>query len=312
MSANSLLLWMSARQTGSWQQFRSTIERFHAQEGQELDATSALGNQEFPMYQQLKFNLQRLGHAEFFAVDQIMKWRIAPPVVATTQRRDGWVGIVTGARSSALLERLRLSSVALEIEQQLACPDVLLLHAHDSDALGAAAARAGLIVQQNAPQALLSCLPAIDAKNLRVAASVPLGAGWKIERFCTNVLRWVSATRLDVATASYELFRFEYRYQKHHLFCTGEVVMIVAPQVGKFLALRRRRRQVTKYDAQHERLTLPAVCRPPLLIERALTLCSGRPPRYEVIEGKGYVHYDDVAAPIALAAASLMRQEVRP
>lgn len=88
--------------------------------------------------------------------------------------------------------------------------------------------------------------------------------------------------------------------------------MIVAPQVGKFLALRRRRRQVTKYDAQHERLTLPAVCRPPLLIERALTLCSGRPPRYEVIEGKGYVHYDDVAAPIALAAASLMRQEVRP
>jgi hypothetical protein len=312
MSANQVLLWMSAKQSGSWQQFRSAIEWLHAQEDQESDARQAPENQEFPLHQQLRFNLQRLGHAEFFAVDQSMKWRVAPPVLATTRRRDGWVGVVVGARSRALLERLHASSTAFDVEPQSACPDVLLLRTQDAGALGAAAAQAGLIVQQNAPEALLACLPPIDAKHLSAAAAVPLGTGWKIERFCTDGLRWVPATRSDVTSASHQLFRFEYRYQKHHLFCTAGLAMKVAPQVGKFLAMKRRRRQVTKYDAQHERLTLPATCRPPLLIERALTLCSGRPPRYEVIDGRGSVHYDDVPPPIALTAALLMRQEVRP
>lgn len=311
MSANLLLLWMSARQSGSWQQFRSAIERLHAQEDQGSGFSQVQENQEFPLHQQLRFNLQRLGHAEFFALDQSMKWRVAPPVLATTRRRDEWVGVIVGARSSALVERLHESSVALDVESQSACPDVLLLRAHDAGALGAAAAQAGLIVQQNAPEALLACLPPIDAKHLCAAAAVPLGTGWEIERFCTDGLRWVASTRSDVASASHQLFRFEYQHQKHHLFCTAGRAMNVAPQVGKFLAMKRRRRQVIKYDPQRERLTLPATCRPPLLIERALALCSGRPPRYDVIDGRGAVHYDDVAPPIALTAASLMRQEVR-
>ena len=311
MSANQLLLWLSARQSGSWQQFRSAIERLHAQEDQEPDTSQAPENQEFPLHQQLRFNLQRLGHAEFFAVDQSMKWRVAPPVLATTRHRDEWVGVVVGARSRALLERLHESSAALDVEPQSACPDVLLLRTQDVGALGAAAAQAGLIVQQNAPEALLACLPPIDAKHLSAAAAVPLGTGWKIERFCTDGLRWVAATRSDVASASHQLFRFEYRYQKHHLFCTAGLAMKVSPQVGKFLAMKRRRRQVIQYDVQHERLTMPATCRPPLLVERALALCSGRPPRYEVFNGRGWVRYDDVPPPIALTAASLMRQEVR-
>lgn len=310
MTANLLLLWMSARKTGSWQQFRSAIERLRAQDEQELASSQTLENQEFPLHQQLRFNLQRLGHAEFFALDQSMKWRIAPPVIATTQRRDGWVGVVAGARPSGLVERLRRSSVTLEVEPQPACPDVLLLRAQDNDALVAAAAQAGLIAQQNAPQALLACLPSIDTKHLRAIAAIPLGTDWKIDRFCTDTLRWVAATRSDLESASHQLFRFEYRYMKHYLFCTAGLSMSVAPQVGKFLAMKRRRRQVIKYDTNHDRLTLPATCRPPLLIERALALCSGRPPRYEVIGGRGSVHYDYVSPAIALTAASLMRQEI--
>jgi len=311
MSANLLLLWMSTRQTGSWQQFRAASEQLRAQSEEEPEGSEALESQQFPLHQQFRFNLQRLGHAEFFAVDQSINWRIAPPVLATTRRRDGWAGVVTGARSSALIERLSKTPVALEAEPQSACPDLLLLASQDASALATAAARAGLTVQQNAPETILACLPPVDAKHLRASAALPLGTDWKIERFCTDELRWIPATRSGIASASHQLFRFEHQHKKHHLFCAAGLVMSVAPQVGKFLAIKRRRRQVIKYDAQHDRFTLPATCRPPLLIERALALCSGRPPMYEVIDGRGWVHYDDVLLPIAVTAASLMRQEIR-
>ena len=88
MTGNLLLLWMSARQNGSWQQFRSAIERLNAQADADPDAGQVTENLEFPLHQQLRFNLQRLGHAEFFAVDKVItKWRVAPPVLATTPRR---------------------------------------------------------------------------------------------------------------------------------------------------------------------------------------------------------------------------------
>ena len=34
MSANSLLLWMSARRQGSWPQFRAAVEQLHLGEGE--------------------------------------------------------------------------------------------------------------------------------------------------------------------------------------------------------------------------------------------------------------------------------------
>ena len=70
MSANALLYWMSARQQGSWQQFRAAVEELHTtDEGERgsCDDGDAPDSSSLPLYHTLRFNLQRLGHAEFFA-----------------------------------------------------------------------------------------------------------------------------------------------------------------------------------------------------------------------------------------------------
>ena len=63
MSANTVLLWMSARQEGSWQQYRAAFERLYAEEGEDDDAGAGEDNGLAP-HQELRFNLTRLGHVE--------------------------------------------------------------------------------------------------------------------------------------------------------------------------------------------------------------------------------------------------------
>src|ERR1700693_4891014 len=67
MSANNLLLWMSARSRGSWQQFRAAVEELHLDDGDAGAKEDDDSHDQFalPLYQTLRFNLQRVGHAEF-------------------------------------------------------------------------------------------------------------------------------------------------------------------------------------------------------------------------------------------------------
>jgi hypothetical protein len=58
-------------------------------------------------------------------------------------------------------------------------------------------------------------------------------------------------------------------------------------------------------------MSLPAIYRPPFLVERALILCSGRPPSYERgIEGIGLLRYATISMEVASLAASILRQEL--
>ncbi len=83
MSANELLYWMSARGQGSWQQFRAAVEELHMIGGENGPGDEGDTPAEtFPLYQTLRMNLQRLGHAEFFAGAGDQEWRITPPALA--------------------------------------------------------------------------------------------------------------------------------------------------------------------------------------------------------------------------------------
>ena len=107
MSANALLLWMSARREGSWQQFRTAVEELHLGESNDLEGEGDDAPDQFalPLYQTLRFNLQRLGHAEFFAGAGNSDWRVTPPSLAVTQHarlaRDcGWRKIANTPEAS--------------------------------------------------------------------------------------------------------------------------------------------------------------------------------------------------------------------
>lgn len=313
MSANALLLWMSARRQGSWQQFRTAVEELHLGESSDLGGEDDDAPDQFalPLYQTLRFNLQRVGHAEFFAGAGEADWRVTPPSLAVTQHTRGWLGIVAGARSRTLLQRLHaaVGTANLETLALLDYPDQILVVANDQGTVAAVARRAGLILQIGASAALLTSLPPIDDPCVRYPTQLPFGADWRIDRFSSDDLAWRSATLNDAAAASGGLFRFSLRHQRHVLFCLRGAAFRIPGQVGKYLILRirKRPRQVLRYDLQKRTLSVPASCRPPFLIERALVLCSGSPPSYE----GGILRYTEIPENIAVVAAALLRQELR-
>ena len=314
MSANALLLWMSARRQGSWQQFRAAVEELHINDGDVTGAEDDDAPDQFalPLYQALRLNLQRLGHAEFFAGAGGAEWRVSPPSLAVTRTAHGSLGVLAGARSPKLLQQVNAAGASEKLQTLTfpVCPDQMLVFASSQEAIVAVAERAGLLLQRDAPAALLSCLPAIDDPAVRHSFPLPFGAEWKIDRFSSEDLRWRSASRDDAASTSCGLFRFSLRHQRYVLFCSRGAAFRVPGQVGKFLVLRRRRRRILRYDARGRRLSVPASCRPPFLVERALVLCSGSLPSYDRGTGAGVLDYAEIPESIAAVAAALLRQEL--
>jgi hypothetical protein len=298
MSANKLLLWMSARGQGSWQQFRAAVEELHFEESESDE--QQIGDDDFGvllLYQILRLNLQRVGHAEFFAGAGGKDWRVTPPSLAATEIGGTWRGILAGARSPNLLQRVydAVPPDQLEIAPYPTWPDQVRIHAADLPGLAAIAQKARLLFQPHAPAAILASLPAIDDDGVRRAAELPIGADWKIERFSTSALGWRSSTRNDALSTHAALFRFSLHYLRLILFCSRGRAYQIPAQVGKYLALKVRRRRVLAYDQSTLRLSAPASCRPPFLIERALILCSGGPPTYDPETARLY--YSEVNRP---------------
>jgi hypothetical protein len=307
---------MSARRGGSWQQFRSAVEGLHTP----ADAEEALSEDDndhtgLPAHQKHRLAFERLAHAEFFTQGCKDGWRIAPPALALSESDDGWKGILCGARSPRLLRALQAaadnSSIVLHSERCSGQP-LTIRAVGTEDALVRFAAKAGLLVQANAPLAILSCLPAVDDARHLLPAVIPMGADWRIERFDPRVLGWKASSRDEAASSRNSLFRFVFGYERHHfLTLNGQLKKLRGAgqgQIGKYLILRRSRQHVLRYFPSVGELIVPASCRPPLLIDRALTLCTGSLAAFER-EGS-LLRYRDIPDDVAHVAARLLRQEI--
>lgn len=311
MSAHALLLWMSARRTGSWQQFRSAVESIHLPAFAEVPAEGGDGNSGgLPVYHQLRLGFERLGHTEFFARGCEDGWRIAPPVLAVSESTQEWSGILCGARSPQLLAALEAAtdgSVTLLTDACNGQPPIIRA-VGTPDALARFAVDCGVAVQANAPLAILSCLPAVNDTLQLQPAVLPMGADWRIDRFDPQTLGWRACTRDEAAASRNGFFRFVFGYERHHFLAVRGRLWRVPGQIGKYLVLRRRRRNVLHYAPKAGELTMPASCRPPLLIDRALTLCTGS---LAVFEPEGaLLRYQGIPADVARLAALLLCQEI--
>jgi len=111
---------------------------------------------------------------------------------------------------------------------------------------------------------------------------------------------------MDALHARTGLFRFVMGHQRFYYLRWRGRSYRVPVQVGKYAVMRKKRGLLT-FDAESRTLSVPLMCRPPLLIERALVLCSGLLPSFDGASGR--VEYGSVPPEAARLAAQLLRQE---
>lgn len=315
MSLDHLLLWLSVKNAGSWPQFRAAVEELHVQRlGCAPNDTEADGegsssiDNDLPVYQEVRFSMQRLGHVEFQNTERGYVWRVVPPTVAFLSGKDA-CGLLCGARSSPLIERLgQLHDVEVLVSQVEGMPQRIIIRGVSQETMAKQIQILGFHVQEAAPIALLSALPVVRNPITWHAAPMPETPGWSIHRFSPARLRWASVSPAEATKAATGLFRFVMKHQRFYYLRWRGRSYKVPVQVGKYAVMGRRHDLLT-YEPEHGILSVPAVCRPPLLIERALVLCSGVLPRFDPSSGR--VEYAQVPPDVVRLAAQLLCQEVR-
>jgi len=301
MGPDEVLLWLSARREGSWGQFRSAAEEILA------DGNAGAG---VVSYQDMRFVLEQLGHVEFDGRDEEGGWRVAPPVLAASQQPEGFVGIVCGARSVQLMSRLRaVDRAGCEISESNSYPSVVRYRVTELSTLSRIAADAGLGFQPDTPVKILSCAARVLQLSHSRPARLPFGKDFEVSRFAIGrVCRWLPSTDAEAAYGPDGLYRFVRFQIPEHYLKLGERVLRVDGQTAKFFLLAQRRRQVLRYDVFNRTLSVPGICRPPLLIDRALALCTGYPAAYE--PRKRMLAYAGISEDVAAFAASLLSQGI--
>jgi hypothetical protein len=293
-AVNELLLWMSARASGSLRSFRARCA--------ELDMAEFGQTRGAPPHRRAAWALSKLGHAEFTETG----WRIAPPVLAADGIGSPARAVMCGARPLGVLERLAhfADDGQISMAVQAGGPDVIDLRAVSTSALAAIARTAGLQIQWNAPLAILAAGTPVSQIALS-PLPIPVGGGWAVSRFSKSALNWVPSTAAELKDAKRALFRFRGEYSTMHVLKENGETWSCDAAAGKFRALTRRQRPLG-YRVATQELAIAATCRPPALVERALVLASGRLPELR----DGSLIYPGVAAAAANAAAAILGQRL--
>jgi hypothetical protein len=188
-------------------------------------------------------------------------------------------------------------------------PDAIRLSSDDEKSLAMSGQDAGLLIQRDAPDAILQSLPTISDPTVRRPKSFPIGADWRIDRFNVDTLGWTAVARREAELATHGLFRFSFRHQRMVFWCSKGQSWGILGQVGKYIALKKRKKHVIKYNAETHEVCIPVPCRPPFLIERGLIACSGLLPTND--SNANLLRYVDVPVTIAHLAAGLLLQELQ-
>jgi hypothetical protein len=312
VTPNELLLWLSARKAGSWSQFRGAVANLDlANNTAEPEEDAAL-----PVHQRVRFNLERLGHIEFGAEESGEGWRVVPPTLAFSQSNGRTTGVLCGARTLPLLERIERAASELSFERvpYPDCPDILRMHAPDAQILIDLAHRKGIFCQADTPTALLSHVPSVDSIKGWNRAPMPIaGNDWDVRQFVVErkTMKWRKITLQEANAPGVQgLFRIT-RFQRPQYFLReGRETITLPGPVAKYYTLFRLRRRVLKYDRKERSLTLLAIFRPPLLTERGLILCSGFPPSLSDVRGRPTLTYRDIPEEVAGMTAEVLRQDL--
>ena len=297
MNSNDILLWMSAKQRGSWAGYTDRLEAMSTDEGENEDDSI---ESELPFHQRFRFNLERLAHAEFNRNGFLNGWRIVPPTLAITS--GSRFGILCGARTEQLVARIQEDFRDTRFIAQTECPDCIEVLV-DGD-IERIVAGNGVLLQRHATESLLAAIPPLDDRQTRNICELPFGDESPVHCFSTSTLAWMPSSPDEARKAFFGMFRWKLPYEVHYYLKSRRQAYRVPVQVGKYLALRHDRRRVITVDQSRRTLTVPITCRPPMIVDRALTLRTGLIPGIE----QGKLVYHNISATIGRTTAALLRQ----
>ena len=110
-----------------------------------------------------------------------------------------------------------------------------------SQALARGAAQLGLLVQVDAPTAILSAVPGVRDPSTWFPMAIPETPGWMVHRFSSSRLFWAVATGRDALNTRTGLFRFVMGHQYFYYLRWRGCSYRVPVQVGKYAVMRKRR-----------------------------------------------------------------------
>ena len=310
MNPNELLLWFSATGSGTWSRCRTALDELAIAETlanriESTDENSPAASR-LSRHVRIRLNLERLGHAEFFRRDFPTGWRVVPPTLVSMPEGNGVRGVLCGARTDQFLTDLHkfAGEAKVFITPQDECPDRIVLKHSSLQGLAGVASKGRLIFQKAGIDRLLTVIPPVDNHQLRVPTELPFGHDWQVNRFSTRSLTWIESSIDEARGRKFGLFRIHIRYRPEYFLRLDGSSYKLAVQVGKYIVLKRARRRVLGYNHERGILSMPVSCRPPLLLDRALTLSSGLIP--EVVQGR--LEYSSVGPRHSRAAKRLLRQ----
>ena len=310
MNPNELLLWLSATGEGTWSRYRAamdelTIAGTPIDSVDDIDENSAAAKS-LPQHVRIRLNLERLGHAEFFRGDSPNGWRVVPPTLVRMPGERGVRGVLCGARTDHFLDRLRelADEAKVFVTPQDECPDRIVLRCSSLRELSEIATKGTVIFQEAGIDRLLTVIPPVDNPQLRVPTELPFGQDWQVNRFLARSLTWAESSIEEARCRIFGLFRINAPFRREYFLKYQDVTYKLPVHVGKYIVLKRAHRRVLHYDHERRILSMPVSCRPPLLLDRALTLCNGLLP--EVVRGR--LEYPSVEPRHWQAAKNLLRQ----
>jgi hypothetical protein len=263
---------------------------------------------DLPVYQLVRFALQRLGHAEFYVDNGENRWRVVPPTAAFFPNSNR-CALLCGARSPSLLNALlKNSKVNISCSDVEGMPQRIVLQGTSDDAIAMHATALGLCIQRSAPIAILSVVPTVRDPSVWLRSAFPETPGWLVHHFSGSRLQWAEVPQAEAIKEGKGLFRFIQKHQRFYYLRRKDVSYQVPVQVGKYAVLRKRHGNLT-YDADRRIVSVPAMLRPPLLVERALVLCSGRLPGFDA--ASGHIQYSEIPPAVIQLVGQLLCQEVK-
>ncbi len=295
ISYDLLLELMTAIRAGRWEKFKESAEAV---------ATANDTQDKFWSASVVAEALSAMGYAEF-AFDDTLAWSVPSPLLITPTSVSATLCLLTGGRTSKILDSLRKEAAELGIKvacrQAQYAPSTVVLTAPAEEQLIQLAGKVGIALEQAVVDKLAQCLPSL-ASSMEVAPEEAPPSGYRVERFSLASLKWSPAERIE----GDGLFRFKTYRPEHRYIRTGRSLK-VSRAVGVYAALRQRQQPVIHYHAHLQELTVAPQARLPTLYARTLSLCIGGLPAFDPSR---YVHtYSPVPPHIADAVMRGLEQK---